>query len=92
MPDDARPGYRHFEARLDAEEESGLTSLVFTRGDGGTVSTEVSVMNHTIAGKRLAILIAREREPGAPASLDYSTRTRSSPGIFPTRESTARPR
>ena len=92
VPDDARPGYRHFEARLDAEEESGLTSLVFTRGDGGTVSTEVSVMNHTIAGKRLAILIAREREPVAPASRGYSTRTRSSSGIFPSRESTARPK
>lgn len=92
IPDDARPAYRHFEARLDAEEESGLTPLVFTRGDGGSVSTEVSVMNHTIAGRRLAILIARECAPAAPASRGYSTRTRSSAGIFSSRESTARPR
>ncbi len=92
IPDHARSAYRHFEARLDADEDTGLTSLPFTRGDGGTVSTEVSVMNHTIAGKRLAILIARECEAVASASLDYSTRTTASPGILSTSESTARSR
>jgi PAS domain S-box-containing protein len=92
IPDDARPAYRNFEARLDAEEDTGLTSLAFNRGDGETVSTEVSVMNHTIAGKRLAILIARECEAVASASRGYSTRTTASRGIFSTRDTTARPR
>lgn len=92
IPDEGRPGFRHFEARLDAEEDSGITPIVFNRGDGGTVSTEVSVMNHTIAGKRLAILIAREREALATRNQGYSTRTTASPGIFPTSESTARSR
>ena len=92
IPEDSRTGYRHFEARLDAEEDTGITPLVLNRGDGKTVSTEVSVMNHTIAGKRLAILIAREREPSAPVDVGYSTRTSASPGIFSTRESTARSR
>jgi PAS domain S-box-containing protein len=92
IPDDARPAYRNFEARLDAEEDTGLTPLSFNRGDGARIATEVSVMNHTIAGRRLAILIARECEESASLSRGYSTRTTASAGIFSTRESTARPR
>jgi len=63
VPADGRSGYRNLEARLDAGEDSGLLGMVFSRGDGGTVSTEVSVANHTIAGKRLAIFVLRERIP-----------------------------
>jgi len=50
------------------------------------------VMNHTIAGKRLAILIARECEAAALATRGYSTRTSASSGILSTSESTARSR
>jgi len=92
VAEDARPMYRHFEARLDAGEDSGLTSLPFLRGDGSIVNTELSVVGHTIAGKRLAIFIAREREERSSATRDYSTRTTQSPGIFSTSASTARPR
>lgn len=63
VSDAGRSGYRSLEARLDAGEDSGLMGLVFTRGDGGTVSTEVSIASHTIAGKRLAIFVLRERVP-----------------------------
>lgn len=92
IPDALRPAYRNFEARLDADEDTGLTSLDFSRGDGGTVATEVSVMNHVIAGRRLAILIARECEAAVSRGRGYSTRTSTSPGIFSTSESTARSR
>ena len=63
VPVDGRSSYRNLEARLDAGEDSGLLGMAFTRGDGGTVSTEVSIASHTIAGKRLAIFVLRERIP-----------------------------
>lgn len=58
-PDD-RPGFRELEARLDAGEQAGPLSLAFARADGARVAVELSVSNHTIAGRRLAILVARE--------------------------------
>jgi PAS domain S-box-containing protein len=56
-----RTGYIELEARLDAGEDSGPTELGLLRFDGERVPVEVTVSNHTIGGKRLAIFVARER-------------------------------
>jgi PAS domain S-box-containing protein len=59
-PDD-REAFRGLEARLDAGEGSGPTELSLARPTGESVAVELTVANHTIAGRRLAILVARER-------------------------------
>lgn len=64
-----RPEFLDAEARLDAGEEVGPTDIAFVRVDGERVPVEVTVSNHTIAGKRLAIFIARERNEGSPPFL-----------------------
>ncbi len=51
---------RDLEARLDAGEDTAPTDLVFMRPNGDFVGVQVSIAGHTIGGKRLAILIARE--------------------------------
>ncbi len=66
-----RSTFRDLEARLDAGEDSGPTDLVFARPNGDTIPVELTVSSHTIAGRRLAIFIARERTPEIE---DYSTR------------------
>ena len=64
------PSYQSLQARLDAGEDPGKTEMVFSRTNGECVPVELTISNHTIAGRRLAIFIARERETGPP---DYST-------------------
>ena len=57
----SRSGYRDLEARLDAGEACGPMEMVFQRPRGDSVEVEVSIANHTIGGRRLAILLAREK-------------------------------
>ncbi len=57
----SRKGYRDLEARLDAGEVSGPMEMVFRRPRGDTVAVEVTMANHTIGGRRLAIFVAREK-------------------------------
>lgn len=58
------PAHRQYaadlEARLDAGEDSAPVELVFVRPNGDFVGVQISVASHTISGRRLAILIARE--------------------------------
>jgi len=56
-----RAKYRDLEARLDAGEAAGPIDLVFRRPEGTAISAEVTIASHTIGGRRLAILIAREK-------------------------------
>jgi PAS domain S-box-containing protein len=53
--------WRELESRLDAGEDSGPLELTVARPNGDYVPVEVTIASHTIAGKRLAIFIARER-------------------------------
>jgi PAS domain S-box-containing protein len=53
---------RDLEARLDAGEDAAPLVLLFARPSGEAVPVELSVANHTIAGRRLAIFIAREAQ------------------------------
>lgn len=92
LPASARADFQSLEARLDAGEDSSVESMVFNRGDGGTVRAEVSVANHTIGSKRLAIFIARALRSETDSLERYSTRAMDSAGIFSTRHSTARSR
>lgn len=61
IPHPDRADFLNLEARLDAGEDAGPTELRFSRGGGEAVPVEVTVANHTIAGKRLAIFVARDR-------------------------------
>jgi PAS domain S-box-containing protein len=63
---EAREAFGSLEARLDADEETPPCSLAFQRREGEAVSVEVSVANHTISGRRLAIFIAREHPGSQP--------------------------
>jgi PAS domain S-box-containing protein len=58
---------RDLEARLDAGEDSPPVVLLFARSNGDVVPLELSVANHTIAGRRLAIFVAREAAVAAEA-------------------------
>jgi PAS domain S-box-containing protein len=49
------------ESRLDAGEDSGPIEITIARPNGDFVPVEVTIASHSIAGKRLAIFIARER-------------------------------
>ncbi len=57
----SKNGYRDLEARLDAGETSGPMEMVFQRPRGDSVAVEVTIANHTIGGRRLAIFVAREK-------------------------------
>jgi PAS domain S-box-containing protein len=61
---DERVEFGELEARLDAGEDAGPIDLRLVRLDGDGVRVQLSVSNHTIAGKRLAIFIAREQGEG----------------------------
>jgi len=92
---DSLADYDSLEARLDAGEEGIATELFLNRPGGEALGVELNVANHTIAGKRLAIFIARERMRDAersrgPQRAVYSTRTTSPDGMRPTRDSSAR--
>jgi PAS domain S-box-containing protein len=69
-PDDRRV-FDDLEARLDAGEEAGPLGFAFARPGGERVAVELTAAVHTISGKRLAILVARER---GDALVSYSTR------------------
>ncbi len=58
-----RDEYRHLEARLDAGEASGPTDTVFIRPGGAPIAVELTIANHTIGGRRLAIFVVREKLP-----------------------------
>jgi PAS domain S-box-containing protein len=80
VPEADRRDVQDLEARLDAGEDAAPTEIRFQRSDGELVPAEVTIANHTIAGKRLAIFIARERAtvdrpsltPPRPASVGAS--------------------
>jgi PAS domain S-box-containing protein len=55
------PAWRELESRLDAGEDSGPIEITIARPNGDFVPVEVTIASHSIAGKRLAIFIARER-------------------------------
>ncbi len=57
----SRNGYHDLEARLDAGETCGPMEMVFRRPRGDSVEVEVTIANHTIGGRRLAIFLAREK-------------------------------
>jgi PAS domain S-box-containing protein len=61
VADGDRPEFIGLEARLDAGEDAGPTQLGLLRADRERIPVEVTVSNHTIGGKRLAIFVARER-------------------------------
>jgi PAS domain S-box-containing protein len=63
-----RDDFRQLEARLDAGEASGPLEMVFARPAGDEVPVQVTVVNHTIGTRRLAIFIARETLPGRDQS------------------------
>ena len=54
--------YQNLQARLDAGEDPGKTEMVFTRTNGEYVPVELTISNHMIAGRRIAIFVARELE------------------------------
>lgn len=83
-----RGNYRNLEARLDAGEDAAPMTMRIRRLNGEIVSVELAAVNHTIGGRRLAILSVRERAELAESS--YSTRTTSSAGISATSAVTAR--
>lgn len=83
-----REAYQSLESRLDAGEDAEPLELALERKSGEQVAVELSVASHTIAGKRLAIFVARERLKEIRPR--YSTRTSSHSGILATRDSTAR--
>jgi PAS domain S-box-containing protein len=56
-----RAEFGELEARLDAGEDAGPMDLRLVRLDGDAVRVQLSVSSHTIAGKRLAIFVAREQ-------------------------------
>ena len=76
-----RASFGNLEARLDAGEDAGPLEMGFARPDGERIPVELTVWNHTIAGKRLAIFVAREfgdpllRKPLRPSAQLYSTRS-----------------
>jgi PAS domain S-box-containing protein len=72
-PDDRRQ-YQDLEARLDAGEDAGPLDFAFARPGGERVTVELTAALHVISGKRLAILVARERGDALPAPAAYSTR------------------
>ena len=86
-PED-RTSYDDLEARLDAGEDSPPISIRLQRLTGEAVPVELSVANHTIAGRRLAIFSARERTESE--AVGYSTRTTSFEGIRSTSTVSAR--
>lgn len=55
------PAWNALESRLDAGEDSGPIEITIARPNGDFVPVEVTIASHSIAGKRLAIFIARER-------------------------------
>jgi PAS domain S-box-containing protein len=77
-----RAEFAQLEARLDAGENAGPTVLGVLRTDGERVPVEVTVSNHTIGRKRLAIFVARESP--------YSTRMTTSAGSFSSNALSAR--
>jgi PAS domain S-box-containing protein len=70
VADTDRTEFLDLESRLDAGEDVGPAKLTLVRVDGERVPVQVTVSNHTIAGKRLAIFVARERiePPESPAA------------------------
>jgi PAS domain S-box-containing protein len=87
-----RDRYESLEARLDAGESAPPTRLRFRRQSGEPVSAEVSIASHTIAGRRLAILVARPAGEAPAERLPYSTRSSLSAGILAISTATARSR
>lgn len=67
-----RRAFQDLESRLDAGEEAGPLDLAFSRPSGERVPVELTASVHTIAGRRLAILVARERGDriAAPRALE----------------------
>ncbi|MFQ5512852.1 MAG: PAS domain-containing protein [Myxococcota bacterium] len=61
-----RERFAALEARLDAGEDSGPVDLWFLRDSGEAVRVQLTVVQHTIGARRLAILTARE--PSGPAA------------------------
>jgi PAS domain S-box-containing protein len=62
-----RERYQELEARLDAGEEVPPAAITAARLNGDAIRLSISVASHTIAGRRMAVLVARELpEPGIP--------------------------
>ena len=68
-----RAEFLELEARLDAGEETAPIVVQLLRPDGEQIPAELSVANHTIGGKRLAIFVARERMPATQPVLSGVT-------------------
>jgi PAS domain S-box-containing protein len=90
VPADEMAGFRSLTARLDAGEDAPPMHMKLKRLTGESVPVEMTVANHTIGGRRLAIFSARERTELGQRTAPYSTRTTSAGGILASRESTAR--
>jgi PAS domain S-box-containing protein len=74
-----RTGFLELEARLDAGEEAPPIDVGLLRPDGEGIPVELSVANHTIGGKRLAIFVAREKPPLKPPLLATPSPVQSRP-------------
>ncbi len=85
-----RDRYESLEARLDAGESAPPTRLRFRRQSGEPVAAEVSIASHTIAGRRLAILVVRPAGEAPSDRLGYSTRSSLSAGMRAISTATAR--
>jgi PAS domain S-box-containing protein len=83
-------GFQNLEARLDAGEDAAPMRMLFKRLGGERVPVELSAANHTIGGRRLAILSARECTEVVLQSAGYSTRTTSPAANRAISDSTAR--
>jgi PAS domain S-box-containing protein len=53
--------WRELEARLDAGEDAGPLEVTIARPNGDFVPVELTIASHTIAGRRLAMFLVRER-------------------------------
>ena len=53
--------WRDLESRLDAGEDAGPLEVTIARPNGDYVPVELTIASHTIAGRRLAIILVRER-------------------------------
>ncbi len=53
--------WRELEARLDAGEDAGPLEVTIARPNGDYVPVELTIASHTIAGRRLAMFLVRER-------------------------------
>ncbi|NRA01307.1 MAG: PAS domain S-box protein [Myxococcales bacterium] len=67
------PQYQSLQARLDAGEDPGRTEMVFARTNGERVPVVLTISNHTIGGRRIAIFVARERDEEPPGYSTLST-------------------